>query len=311
MRHSGLRVDALESRLRSSSDFHLMSNLFGLVNSKALKLKFGDATYEFASAEDFAFALAGRAGVPGTRVGALVEMTAESLRREAEAIRQVEQVFNDALDGSLRDVTRIGPFLKEIDLSLISHDHDWRAIIGAVNAIDEPLESYKKVALVKYVQYLAARRQAVTAIYSVKRGSRADTGADADGKLRETAIFDIAEVSNQDVDLFIRMPKGETVEIDLAMDGPVAVLLAKHRCRIESNGKVSFVDDSGRVTQLRRGKNIVGRDTSCDVQLNVAYREVSRKHLIVEVADPQIIRLTDISSHGTSLSPKLLENTSI
>jgi len=288
-----------------------MSNLFGLASSKALKLRLGDATYEFASAEDFAFALAGRAGVPGTRVGALVEMNAESLRREAEAIRQVEQVFNDALDGSLRDVTRIGPFLKEMDLSLISQDHDWRAIIGALNAIDEPLEDYKKVALVKYVQYLAARRQAVTAIYAVKRGARPDAAADIDGKLRETAIFDVTELANLEPNLFMRMPKGETVEIDLASEGAVIVMLAKHRCRIESNGKVSFVDDSGRITPLRRGKNIVGRDTSCDAQVNVAYREVSRKHLIIEVVDAQIIRLTDISSHGTSLSPKLLENTSI
>lgn len=288
-----------------------MNNIFGLGNSKSLKLKLGEMSYEFASPEDFAFALAGRAGVPGTRVGALVDMTAESLRREAEAIRQVEQVFNDALDGSLRDVTRIGPFLKEMDLSLISQDHDWRAIIGTLNAIDEPHEPYKKVALVKYVQYLAARRQAVTAVYAIKRGARSDGGADSDSKLRETAIFDVSDLADQDVDMFVRMPKGETVEIDLEAEGSVAVMLAKHPCRIDRNGKVSFVDDSGRVTPLRRGKNIVGRDASCDVQVNVAYREVSRKHLILEVVDSRIVRLTDISSHGTSLNPRLLDNTSI
>ena len=288
-----------------------MSNLFGLGNSKALKLKIGEASYEFLSQEDFAFALAGRAGVPGTRVSALVDMSAESLRREAEAIRQVEQVFNDSLDGSLREVTRIGPFLKDMDLNLISQDHDWRAIIGALNLIDEPLESYKKVALVKYVQYLAARRQAVTAVFALKRGARSEASGEMDGKLRETAIFDVMDPRDQDANLFIRMPKGETVEIDLATEGAIVVMLAKHRCRIEQNGKVSFMDDSGRATPLRRGKNIVGRDTSCDVQVNVGFREVSRKHLIVELVDSHVVRLTDISSHGTSLSPRLLENTSI
>lgn len=288
-----------------------MNNLFGLGNHKTLKLKLGDSSYEFPSPEEFAFALTGRAGVPGTRVASLVDMNPETLRREAEAIRQVEQVFNDALDGSLRDVTRIGPFLKEMDLNLISQDHDWRAIIGALNAIEDPQEPYKKVALVKYVQYLAARRQTVTAIYSVKRGARPDQNGEANSKLRETAIFDLSEFGDRDAELFVRMPKGETVEIDLEAEGSVLVMLAKHPCRIERNGKPSFVDDAGRGTPLRRGKNIVGRDTSCDVQVNVAYREVSRKHLIVEVVDTRTVRLTDISSHGTSLSPRLLENTSI
>lgn len=288
-----------------------MSGFFGSHNARGLKLTLGDASYEFASPEDFAFALSGRAGVPGTRVGALVDMNGETLRREAEAIRQVEQVFNDALDGSLRDVTRIGPFLRDMDLSLISQDHGWRTIIGALNSIDEVHEAYKKVALVKYVQYLAARRQAVTAIYALKRGARPDAGPDAESKLRETAIFDVTELADHDAHQFARMPKGETVEIDLEAEGSITLMLAKHRCQLESNGKISFIDDSGRVTPLRRGKNIVGRDTSCDVQVNVAYREVSRKHLIIEVVDAHAVRLTDISSHGTSLSPKLLENTSI
>ena len=53
------------------------------------------------------------------------------------------------------------------------------------------------------------------------------------------------------------------------------------------------------------------RDTGCDVLVNAAYRDVSRRHLIIEVDGGSRVRLTDISSHGTSLSPRLLENTSI
>jgi len=287
--------------------------MFRRSSSTSLKLPIGDAVYEFLSPEDFAFALAGRAGVPGQRVTSLVGLSTEALRREAEAIRVVEQKFNDALDGVLRDVTRIGTFLKDIDLGLVSQDHDWRNIISALNGLDEPLEAYKKVALVKYVQYLAARRQAVTAIYSGRKGSHAG-GAESDqieGKLRETAIFDLAELADNEAEGFTRMPKGETVEIDLATEGQVTLLLAKHRCRIESNGKLQFVDDADTVTALRIGKNIVGRDSACDVLVSASYRDVSRRHLIVEVEPGERIRLTDISSHGTSLSPRLLENTSI
>ena len=286
--------------------------MFRRSSSTSLKLPVGDAVYEFLSPEDFAFALAGRAGVPGPRVTSLVGLSSDALRREAEAIRVVEQKFNDALDGVLRDVTRIGSFLKEIDLGLVSQDHDWRSIISALNALDEPFEAYKKVALVKYVQYLAARRQAVTAIYSGRKGHQGAGGDhDVEGKLRETAIFDMSELDASDPGGFSRMPKGETVEIDVATEGQVSLLLAKHRCRIESNGKLRFVDDADVETPLRIGKNIVGRDSACDVLVKAAYRDVSRRHLIIEVEPGDRIRLTDISSHGTSLSPRLLENTSI
>lgn len=285
--------------------------MFGRSSSETLTLVLGDHRYEFATPEDLGFALAGRAGVPGSRVGSLVEMGDEALRREAEAIRQVEKLFNNALDGSLQEVTRISPFLKEIDTNLISQDHDWRAIISALNGLSEPFEPFKKIALVKYTQYLAARRQAVTAIYASRKHAKMDSNLGSDSQLRETAIFDLSEFPGEEGAEFSRVPKGETVEVDLSMEGSVHVLLAKHRCRVESPGKPVFVDDNEQVTKLRRGKNIIGRDATCDVLINVAYRDVSRKHLIIEVADENNVRLTDISSHGTSLSSHLLENTSI
>lgn len=286
--------------------------MFGRPNSDTLELVLGENTFEFSSPEDLGFALAGRAGVPGSRVGSLVEMGDDALRREAEAIRQVEQVFNDALDGSLREVTSISPFLKEIDINLISQDHDWRAIISALNGLDRSFEPYKKVALVKYVQYLAARRQAVTAIYASRKHAKMDVNmGGSDSKLRETAIFSVTELDGEDAAQFSRVPKGETVDVDLSVEGSVAVILAKHRCRLESPGKPVFVDDNEQITTLRRGKNIIGRDASCDVLINSAYRDISRKHLIVEVLDGNNVRLTDISSHGTSMSPHLLDSTSI
>jgi hypothetical protein len=287
--------------------------MFKRPNSHSLRLQIGDSSYEFAEPEDLAFALAGRAGVPGTRISALVEMNDLSLRREAEAIRHVEQILNDALDGSLHDVTSISPFLKEIDLNLISQDHDWRSIIGSLNSTHNPQESFKKVALVKYVQYLAARRQAVTAIYSIRRDKSQTNGAvDSDSKMRETAIFDISELASDNEEPFARLPKGETVEIDLGVEENVSIFLAKHLCRLtKCDGKIVFVDDAEQVTLLRRGKNIVGRDASCDVLINSTYREISRKHLILEIDHDTTVRITDISSHGTSLNPRFLENTSI
>jgi hypothetical protein len=40
-------------------------------------------------------------------------------------------------------------------------------------------------------------------------------------------------------------------------------------------------------------------------------RDVSRKHLIVESDGTSVVLLTDISSHGTWVHPKYLDNTGI
>ena len=105
------------------------------------------------------------------------------------------------------------------------------------------------------------------------------------------------------------MPKGETVDICLATNQSVTVILAKHRFSIVRDDKFRFIDESGRDIALRRGKNIVGRDYTSDVVVDTEYRDVSRKHLIVETEGLEVIRLTDISSLGTSIPHEFLDAT--
>ena len=87
--------------------------------------------------------------------------------------------------------------------------------------------------------------------------------------------------------------------------------MAKHRWSIVYGSDVVFIDDQGKDTVLRHGKSIIGRDTNSDIVINSTYRDVSRKHLIVETGHDNLVRLTDISSHGTSVPPAYLDNTSI
>lgn len=289
--------------------------MFSTDSSQPLVLEINGNRYEFASPNDFAFALSGRAGVPGTKITSLVKLSTVALRREAEAIRHIEQMFNDALDGSMTDVTSIGPFLREIDLNSISQDHDWRALMMSLNQTDRAFEEFKKIALVKYVQYLAARREAIAAIYTDRQTSKSiDTGTEADdpdGRVRETAIFNVGELDHRDPGEFSRMPKGETLEVALPEVEELNLLVAKHPCRLRHGDKPIFVDDAGQETRLHRGRNIIGRDANSDVVIDPHYRDVSRKHLIIEVENGGIAKLTDISSHGTSVPPDFLDNTSI
>ena len=46
-----------------------------------------------------------------------------------------------------------------------------------------------------------------------------------------------------------------------------------------------------------------------DVVVDAQYREISRRHLIVETDGLEVIRLTDISSLGTSVPHEFLNTT--
>jgi hypothetical protein len=290
--------------------------MFRKQSGETLSLEIHQQSYNFPSPKDFDFALAGRTCVPSSKIAALAESPDEVLLKEAEAIRKVEQRLAVALSGGLEDVTSIGPFLKELDPSIISQDHDWRAIIAALNLSDRTYERFKKIALVKYMQYLTSRQEVVRTLYSNRQRHRQSQdsaeGASSDPKMRETMIFDLRTFNPQaSANEFSRVPKGETVEFSLFPEETVEVLLANHRCCIVHRGQLRFIDETGQEALLRPGRNFVGRDAGNDVVIAASLRDVSRRHLILETDGTCLVRITDISSHGTSLPHRFLEITSI
>lgn len=286
-----------------------------------LEISIDGERYDFQSPRDFEFALSGRICVPAPKIAALSRLSDNELLREAEAIRAVEQRFAEALSGALEDITTVGPLLKNMEPSIISQDNSWRSIISALNGLDRIPESYKKIALVKYMQYLTSRQEVVKTLYANRRPREAaqDRPAIAEAvyrptaRFRETMLFNlngVADLERQEIS-FSRLPKGETVEVNLEEDRAIDLLLAKHQCRILLRDRLLFVDQNGHDSELRTGRNIVGRDATSDVIMDADLRDVSRKHLIVESDGMQQIKLTDISSHGTSLPPRFLDHTSI
>lgn len=277
--------------------------------------------YVFQSPQDFEFALSGRTSLPAPKIAALSRLSDDELLREAEAIRAVEQRFAEALSGTLEDITSVGPFLRTMEPSIISQDNNWRSIISALNRVDRMPETYKKIALVKYMQYLTSRQEVVKSLYTNRQSGKADEARpeNASAVYRPTARFRETMLINLNVSpelerhetSFSRLPKGETVEVDLEGDHPIDLLLAKHQCRILLRDRLLFVDQGGNNSELRVGRNVVGRDATSDVIMDASLRDVSRKHLIVESNGVGQIKLTDISSHGTSLPPKYLDHTSI
>lgn len=295
--------------------------MFRNTSIDALELNIDGETYVFQTPREFEFALAGRTSVPTPKITALARLSDDELLREAEAVRAVEQRFEEALSGAIDDITTVGPVLKTMEPSIISQDNGWRSIIAALNGVGHVSETYKKIVLVKYTQYLASRQEAVKSLYANRHQSEKADVRPGNGsgvyrptaRLRETMLIDlnaIPEMERHEAS-FSRLPKGETVEVDLEEDRAIDLLLAKHQCRILLRDKLLFVDESGQNSELRAGRNVVGRDSSSDIVINASLRDVSRKHLIVESDGVRQIKLTDISSHGTSLPPRYLDHTSI
>ena len=286
-----------------------------------LSLTIEGQNYVFQSPQDFEFALNGRTCLPAPKIAALSRLDDNELLREAEAIRAVEQRFAQALSGTLEDITSVGPFLKTMEPTIISQDNSWRSIITALNSIDQVPETYQKIALVKYMQYLTSRQEVVKSLYANRQPRGSGEGRPANGstvyrptaRFRDTMLINLNDISDtQRHELsFSRLPKGETVEIELERNHAIDLLLAKHQCRILLGERLLFVDQEGHDSELRSGRNVVGRDATSDVIMDADLRDVSRKHLIVESDGVGQIKLTDISSHGTSLPPRYLDHTSI
>ncbi len=293
----------------------MLNNLF----SKGLTLRIGHQDIHFSSPEEFEFSLSGRTDVPSSKMADLARLSPRELKQEARNIKSVEKRFVKLLSRSIEQPGSITEALQHLDPHVFSQDHAWRDIMAALNEKDEEYDELKKLALVKYMQYLSSRQDLIKYTYSMLRQhgkeSPADSESDANpapqsgnAGFRETVILDskILQANACQTEMFQRMPKGEAVELTLPAGHRFPLRLSKHENRIRHNGDFEFIDDQDQRHPLRQGKNIIGRDRVCNIIMPSAYRDISRMHLIVEVLQGDQLRLTDLSSHGTFLPTQLL-----
>jgi hypothetical protein len=125
---------------------------------------------------------------------------------------------------------------------------------------------------------------------------------------RQTLIFDVPSLfpGPDREQHFSRLPKGESIEIAFAPHQSLWLILAQHRFLLVGGSPYLIIDESGEDARLRPGKNIVGRGPRCDAVLDGSYRTVSRQHLIVEIQENGMTRLTDLSSLGTFIPSRQL-----
>jgi hypothetical protein len=257
--------------------------------------------------------LNGRTGLPLARLLALRNLQDTALRRELDQIQRVAQRLTQVVGDGTFGTSAISGFLAGLDLSSISKDVGWRAIIGALCTFNSSVDEFKRAALQKYQHYLLARAQAVHLFLNYRavtqgasRAQAGNTGA-AGEESRATLVNDMAhQMANSD-GAYERLPEGKAIDIALRSGDEVPLMLVNHHCKIvgRTGNLSSFIDARGKEVALRNGRTVVGRDSRSDICISCDRRDISRRHLIVERTPDNIIRLTDISSLGTFIPPSL------
>ena len=126
-------------------------------------------------------------------------------------------------------------------------------------------------------------------------------------RLPDTVPFDLDAPVDLTAASFTRLPKGEAIMIRPPLGSDFEFKLSKHVFTFRHRTPIEVVDEHGKAHAVAAGKNILGRDTVCNVVVGSGMRDVSRMHLIVEPIGDGSIRFTDLSSHGTFLPKEPLD----
>ncbi len=291
----------------------MLNNLF----AKPIEITIGEQNLKFSSLADFEFSLAGRTSVPSNKITGMVKFSLDELKKEAKMIKEIEKKFVSILSKSIEDPESINQAMREMDAQIFSQDHGWRLIISALNSGDKELNEFRRVAIVKYMQYLSSRQEIIKYLYSEKKkhgkSTSSSNGKDAGNGFKDTLILEdtVFEPRSGDKqsDEMEKMPKGENITIRMKAGKEIDVLLSRHQCKIvggESSSK--FIDESGRSYELKIGKNVIGRDSKSDIMMDPGLRDISRMHLVIEADDTNTLYMTDLSAHGTYIPAKYLES---
>ncbi len=309
-----------------------LRSLFRKRSRRPLVLDLPGKTLMFSTPAEFEFGLASRIEFPVRKAVRLVERSADDLTEMAIKLRAVEKRFAAVFARCLEQPHRIGELLAELESGLLSQDHDWRDIVQALCKHGPDYDDFKNIALVKYMQYLASRQAVLRSVYLEKiQGGLKLATPDFDEQsadppmlasvlpisFKDTALFDLdqgggggggAGGSDGDEDgtqTLKPVPRGEAICIRFIDGREIDLKLASHRYKLFPGKHFCLVDDASGVTHLlRTGRNVIGRHSGNEVVIDPAYLAISRKHVIIEPISDNAVLLTDISSHGTFITPQ-------
>ena len=109
---------------------------------------------------------------------------------------------------------------------------------------------------------------------------------------------------------FVRLPLGESVDLEISHGHEISIMLAAHVYRLSGDRPPVLTDQNGVAYVMKEGRNMVGRHPEGDVVVDADFSDVSRAHVIVEWDGAQRVRLIDFSSRGSYVHRRALERPS-
>jgi len=286
-----------------------------------MELAIGNQLMRFASVEEFEFSLNGRTSLPANKISDLMKLSPRELKAEAVTIEELEKRFQTLLARS--EDSTISRAMTRLDPTIFSKDNDWRSIISGLNECGEEHREFKLAALRKYLEYLRTRKTVLKDLY---RQKQVQAEQNQDQEVKDHTIFgsvdklsatanlestmsgpssDVTQMFQQvrkKEPVTRRLPRGEPVMIHIKSGENVEISLSKHKFWLTATAGLELIDEEGQHYMLAKGRNIIGRDMECDISLSPIMKDISRKHLIIENLGDNRLKLTDLSSHGTTVT---------
>lgn len=230
-------------------------------------------------------------------------------RSEREVVRELhmaERAYRNALDMLLRSVefnSSLGKLWQRLDISLTPEAHDWSSILFALGETRHVPERYRRVGLVKYVQYLSARRDVLGKVLRELQREQEPANAATPHvrRVAERVSVDASRVSTRSMrGVYVRLPRRKPVSIALEEGEEIPLILARRRFKLSRrDGGLVLYDDRRHRHEVLRGRTFIGRSQICEVHVAGESPDISRKHACIDLLADGAILITDLSTRGT------------
>lgn len=277
----------------------------------SVKLSVKGVPAEIQSLEQFDTALGPKTQITTQLFAKLSALSDEKVTTLTLTTRKASDRLQQGLALAVDSPSYLKTLFLELGKTFFTEDHAWRELFSQLVALPAERNDVKLLALTQYRRYLLARLGSLNLVscnrIESKICNQAHSATEEPTSLGEhpgiTQELSSSETIVRDV---VRLPKGKTAPLRSADQASLDIWLAKTRFRIEMWGGPSLIDNHGNTNVLKEGRNSVGRAICNDIIIDPGYAEVSRSHMIVDVAKGRPVGITDLSSGGTYLSRTLV-----
>ncbi|MEQ8663202.1 MAG: hypothetical protein RLW62_20490, partial [Gammaproteobacteria bacterium] len=243
-----------------------------------LQLPLHGVTYRFTNLADLDFALSARITVPPQRMQTLYASSIPALEADSIKLRTLELQLSGILEDLDLHGIPVARSLLRTGIGMISKDNGWRDIFAVILTNADPGPGFARLALVRYLAFLAERRDVLDALLTLKRASAARAAAALDDGAAAATIgglpaAPVPGAASRAAGL-ARLPRGRAVVLELAAGREVEITLARHRFAIAHGSDWTLVTADGQRFLLQPGLNSVGRSRGSTVAVDGALRNV-------------------------------------